>query len=358
MKGYHMTISENTVESDKAYTITMRQPSGGVGFDWVFLVPCTWLMAGISLDGWAHNHIPSLETFFTPWHGVLYSGYLATAVFLLIVLVRNCRRGSAWQQAVPVGYSLSLLGSGIFAVGGVLDLIWHALFGIEKNVEALLSPTHLLLALGAVLIVSGPFRATWRRLPVDPAVRGQNLFPMLLSIAYVLAIFTFFTQFVNPIANSYADQHTIEQLEELGIASILLQTALFMGTVLLVMRRWWLPLGAFTLINTIISIVSSLMAKSSPVVAVAILAALTGLLIDLLNRGLKPTAERKTAMRLFAFATPVVINGMYFLGLAATKGVTWSVHLWVGSIVMAGTVGLLLSYVLVQPQLPTEEKEP
>jgi hypothetical protein len=352
-----MAISENTSLRNTSHTTPIRQPLGGLGFDLAFLVPCTWLMVGISLDGWAHNHIPALETFFTPWHGVLYSGYLATAVFLLVVLVRNLPRGYAWQQALPAGYGLSLLGAGIFAVGGVLDLIWHTLFGIEKNVEALLSPTHLMLALGAVLIVSGPFRAGWRRSSADTVEDGKRLFPMLLSLAYVLAIFTFFTQFANPIANSIADQHTIEALVDLGIASILLQTALFMGFVLPVMRRWWLPLGAFTLIFTIASIVSSLMAKSSLVLAVAILAIVTGLLIDLLNRAIKPVAERKSALRLFAFAVPVVINGMYFLGLAVIKGVSWSIHLWAGSIVMAGIIGLMLSYVLVPPQQPIEEKK-
>ncbi len=57
------------------------------------------------------------------------------------------------------GYGLSLLGVSIFALGGVSDMIWHMLFGIEVNVDALLSPTHLLLAVGMALIVSGPLRA-------------------------------------------------------------------------------------------------------------------------------------------------------------------------------------------------------
>lgn len=353
-----MAVPEHIVISDAAKTTPTRQPSGGVGFDWAFLVPCTWLMIGISLDGWAHNHVPALETFFTPWHGVLYSGYLAVAAFLLVVVARNHQRGFAWQRAVPAGYGLSLLGVGIFAIGGVLDLIWHVLFGIERNVEALLSPTHLMLALGAVLMVSGPFRATWQRLPAKPAESRSNLFQMVLSLAYMLAIFTFFTQFANPIANSYADQHTVEQLEDLGIASILLQTALFMGFVLFAMRRWRLPLGAFTLIYVLNSTVSSLMAKSSLVIAVAILAALTGFLLDLLYKVLKPGAEGKAAIRLFAFAAPAVTNGIYFLGLFAIKGIAWSVHLWVGSIVMAGIVGLLLSYLLVPSREPAEQKVP
>lgn len=353
-----MAISGKATQIDRERTATTHSRPGGIGFDWAFLVPCTWLMVGVSLDGWAHNHVPSLETFFTPWHGVLYSGYLAIAVFLVVMLVRNHRRGFSWLQALPAGYGISFYGAALFAIAGVLDLLWHTLFGIEKNVEALLSPTHLLLALGAILMMSGPFRAAWQRSSASSALSGRDLFPMLFSLAYILTIFTFFTQFANPIANSYADQHTIEALEDLGIASILLQTALFMGGILFAMRRWRLPLGAFTLIYIISSIVSSLMAKSSLVLAVAILASLTGVFIDILYKALKPVAERTVALRLFAFSAPLIINTMYFLGLAAIKGIAWSVHLWVGSIVMSGVIGLLLSYVLVPPQHPTGYEQP
>ncbi len=344
-QGHRMSNLENATLVEGARTAITKSPSGGIGFDWAFLVPCTWLMVGVSLDGWAHNHIPSLETFFTPWHGVLYSGYLAIAVFLLVALTRNRRRGFSWLQTLPAGYGLSLFGAGLFAIAGVLDLLWHTLFGIEKNVEALLSPTHLLLALGAILMISGPLRAAWQRSPASSALSSRDLFPMLFSLAYILAIFAFFTQFANPIANSYADQHTIEALEDLGIASILLQTALFMGGILFAMRRGRLPLGASTLIYTISSIVSSLMAKSTQVLAVAVLACVTGVFIDLLNKGLKPSSDQPVRLRLFAFVTPMVNNGMYFLGLAAVKGIAWSVHLWAGSIVMSGVVGLLLSFV-------------
>lgn len=345
-----METSQGTIiENDRKHIARTKAPHSYLSYDWAFLVPCTWLMLGITLDGWAHNHIPSLETFFTPWHGVLYSGYLSIAMFLLVTLVLNHRRGYTWIVALPAGYGLSLFGTAIFAVGGLLDLLWHILFGIEKNVEALLSPTHLILAFGAVLMLGGPFRSAWLRQPSEGVTEGRNLFPMLFSLAYMLTILTFFTQFANPIANSYADQHTIEGLVDLGIASILLQTVLFMGAVLIAMRRWWLPFGTFMLMYTISSVVSSLMAKSSLVLGVTILAVLTGLLIDLLYRLLKPTRERTVEIRIFAFFTPIVINSIYFLSLAAIKGIAWTVHLWVGSIVMSGIVGLLLSYMLVPP---------
>lgn len=48
-----------------------------------------------------------------------------------------------------------MVGIALFGVAGVGDMAWHEVFGIEANVEALLSPTHLLVIVGAGLFVSG-----------------------------------------------------------------------------------------------------------------------------------------------------------------------------------------------------------
>ena len=43
----------------------------------------TWLLVGVMVDGWAHNNLEALETFFTPWHALFYSGFVATAGWVL-----------------------------------------------------------------------------------------------------------------------------------------------------------------------------------------------------------------------------------------------------------------------------------
>ena len=111
------------------------QVAGGLRFDWEVIAFCTWLVLGGYSDAWAHNHVPSLETFFTPWHGVLYTGLLVTIIFLVGTYIRNRRRGYSWNKALPHGYGLSLIGVAFFALGGVGDLIWHTLFGIELNID-------------------------------------------------------------------------------------------------------------------------------------------------------------------------------------------------------------------------------
>src|SRR2546429_3407079 len=89
----------------------------------------TWLLGGIYLDGWAHNHI-HVETFFTPWHAVLYSGYLANVGYYAAAAICARRKRSAWRDA-PSGYGLACLGVLVFGLSGICDLIWHLIFGIE-----------------------------------------------------------------------------------------------------------------------------------------------------------------------------------------------------------------------------------
>jgi hypothetical protein len=47
--------------------------------DWTVALGGLWLIGGLHLDGWAHHHI-RLDTFFSPWHAVLYSGFGVTAL--------------------------------------------------------------------------------------------------------------------------------------------------------------------------------------------------------------------------------------------------------------------------------------
>jgi hypothetical protein len=346
--------------------VALRETSsmrlGGLRFDWAVVVLCAWFMGGVYLDGWAHNHLRDLETFFTPWHAVLYSGFGAVTAFLLAAAAWNHRHGQPWQQALPAGYGLSLLGSLIFALAGVGDMVWHTLLGIEIGVEALLSPPHLALALGGLLIVGGPLRAAWRR--NGPAGFATHL-PMLLALTFVLSVLTFMTQFGHPWVDPWAaarlrpapGQANIRQA--LGVLGIVLQSGLLMGLVLLVARRWGraLPVGSFGLVFTLNAALLAFMDDEYWVVPVA---ALAGLATDGLLRLLRPSPARPAMVRGFAVSVPVVLYGLYFLALALGGGIWWAPPMWTGAIVAAGVTGLLLSYLVVPPALavPPDETPP
>lgn len=81
-----------------------------------------------------------------------------------------------------------------------------------------------------------------------------------------------------------------------------------------------------------------------------LLAALVGgVVADVLYRLLKPSVERVTALRLFAFATPSILYLLYFGILIATAGIGWRIHMWLGAPFLAGVVGLDLSFLVKPP---------
>ena len=194
-------------------------------FDWIMVVVSVWWLGGLFIDGWAHSNIPQLETFFTPWHAILYSGYLLNAILLVGTLYLNHARGLPWRKAIPTGYELSLVGVPLFAIGGIGDMIWHTLFGFEIGTEQVLSPTHLVLATSGILMMTGPLRAAMRRPDTRGAQGWSKLLPMLLSVIALLLMFTFFTEFAHPFVRTWVITNTfpyesLAQALEIGRAHV------------------------------------------------------------------------------------------------------------------------------------------
>jgi hypothetical protein len=334
--------------------------AGSLKYDWLMAVLIFWLIGGVHIDGWAHQHVPGLETFFTPWHAIFYSGFVAIGSFLAATLVGNRLRGYAWTKALPLGYGLSLVGVLIFAFGGVADMVWHTVFGIEVSVEALLSPSHLLLATGGVLIASGPLRAAWWR--GGRAANLSRLLPMLISATMLLSIFTFFTVYGSLFATSWPSanrQVYTRQLQEfnvsIGLIGLLFQSALLMGLTLLLLRRWQLPFGSLTLLYTAnIALLTFMRDRqlSTPIFAFILVGLATGLAADLFITRFRPSASRPLAFRVFAALTPALLYGLYFLVLALTGAIWWTTAVWTGAIFLAGVAGLLMSYVALPPRMP------
>jgi hypothetical protein len=341
-----------------------QQARGGSGYDWTAVLLSAWFVGGLFLDGWAHNHIPEMESFFTPWHAVFYSGFLAGAGFLMATLMRNHARGHAWPDALPAGYELAVLGVLVFLAGGVGDLLWHEIFGIESDVEALLSPTHLILAVGMTLMISAPFRAGWRRLGEQHSCAPGffALLPLLLSLTFVWSVLSFMTQFAHPLVDLWpaagyrppGSRGVTFLRTALGIVSFLLQTSLMMGLVFCAVRRWMLPFGSLALMFGLNAALMSLMHDHYRLIPGALGA---GLVADLTLRWLKPSVERPWSLRWFAFTIPVAYYTFYYVALIVTHGLAWSVHVWTGSIVLSGIAGLLLSYVLIPPWLPASQTD-
>ena len=85
--------------------------------DWLNITVISWFFAGLYADGWAHGHLARLETFFTPWHALLYSGFLATVSVLIGTALRNRKLNGTWQHALPQGYQMSFVGVVLLVLG-------------------------------------------------------------------------------------------------------------------------------------------------------------------------------------------------------------------------------------------------
>ena len=350
-------------------------------FDWIMVVVSVWWLGGLFIDGWAHSNIPQLETFFTPWHAVFYSGYLAVAFTLLVQILLNLRQsalsaggstpslvtlvreslpGHRWLRAIPNGYELSVLGLAIFGVSGIGDMTWHLILGIERNTEALLSPTHLGLALGIGLALSGPLRAAWRRSEGTPSWR--QLGPAILSLTFTFSLLTFFTEYASPLITPWPIINSQGSGPSSGITDILLITALTMSFVLLALRRWRLPFGTFAFMFGLNGALMVVFSPNSLLVSVPT-ALLGGLAADLVYRFLRPSLDQPASVRLFAFLVPAMFYALYLVDLAIVGpiifqgGITWSAPFWAGVPVIAGITGFLLSFVMLPPLQVAEEKE-
>jgi hypothetical protein len=283
---------------------------------------------------------------------------------------RGRAAGRPWSEAIARPYRASVAGIGLFAAGGAGDAVWHTLYGLEVDFETLVSPPHLLLALGAALILGGPLRAAWTRPGARPGGWTAHL-PAILSLAFVLSILTFFTQYLHPLARPWpapgnrptsvwfavlapdpllaaGSIHATFVAHSLGIGAVLLQAGLLMGLVLVSLRRWgwWLPPGTLSVVLTLNGLLMGLMRDTTVLVPGALLAGVTG---DLLLARLRPSPARLGALRLFAFAVPFVAQSLYILAVWLTKGLWWSVHLSTGSAILAGTTGWLFSYLVAAP---------
>jgi hypothetical protein len=333
-------------------------PASSTRFDLVASLLSAWFILGLFVDGHAHSHGEVDNTFFTVWHALLYSGVLAVGVMMSFTQLRNVNRGYAWLRALPKGYLLSLVGVVLFFMGGGFDFLWHSMFGFEANNEALLSPAHLWLAGSGLFFLTGPLRSGWMR-----KLSGwADLFPVVLSLALLLSAFTFFTMYANPMTQpdvfaSSRPSGGVFPWDVTAIATVLIPSMLISWIVLFAIRRWVLPFGALTVIFTINAVLqfylrSGFIEEHLIVIAGATVAGLMG---DVLLRWLKPSAERPLSLRVFAMVLPIIYFLIYFGILLSTSRVWWSIHMWMGVILLGGFTGLLLSYMLVPPALPVEE---
>ena len=334
-------------------------PADSIHLDWIMALTACAIVFGLYIDGWAHSHSQVDDSFFTPWHALLYGAVALAGLVLIISQFRNVSKGFRWSNALPAGYTLSLIGFFAFGAGGVIDMLWHEAFGFEESVEALISPTHLFLALTGSLIMTGPIRALWRR---QSDGGWQNLAPAIFCFICITSVFTFFNAYA-PIGGDMIiltgarpDNHKLYDV--VGIIPFVIQSNILLGTALFMARRWRLPFGAITLLFFVNSLLMTwYRVGEAGEFIFALSAALVGLLGDYLLSGSRSLETSR--LRLAAFLLPFAhsLGAMLVIHILGNSvwgsgGLWWLIHMWLGVPVMAGAFGYGLSMIMRQPALP------
>jgi hypothetical protein len=339
--------------------------------DLVTIALATWLIAGLFLDGWAHNTRPSLETFFTPWHAVFYSGFVAVALWIGWLARSRREPGRTWAQALPRGYLAAGAGILVFSISGLGDMAWHQAFGIERGVAALLSPTHLGLFTGAFLIVSAPLRSLWSDESVGRAASLGRLLPAVASLALTGALCAFILMELNVfkgtfftvdlqqfIAHSFpGDKFVSDRNIQAGIGSFIVTTVVLFGPLLFLLRRWDSPPGAILVVIGVQSVaMAALEGFADPGIVVRGL--LGAAVVEGIARALRPGPRRLVALRAFCVLAPAAFWAVYLAGAAiADGGLGWKAEIWGGAIVWSALTLVGLSFVMYPPAVPAPAPE-
>jgi hypothetical protein len=321
--------------------------------DLVTVLLAAWVLVGLLLDAWAHNNIAGLESFFTPWHAVLYSGFIAIAVWMCRIVWGNVRAGRRGIAATPVGYGLAVLGLPVFALAGLGDFAWHSIFGIEQDLKILFSPTHLVLAASMTLIATSPLRSQWAEPDPTPAPPVWRLLPAVLAVAFSATGVLVFVQYANAliwspgrIVASLSDPltgGTVGHADPVGlVTSIAVTNVVLLAPLLLLARRWPVPPGAATMLYACVAgLCAAITEFAYPAILLAVI--VSGLGVDLLLVWLRPGPERRAAVLAFAALAPLLTWSLYLLACYVGRGVPSIVEYWTGVPVVAALHGLLLA---------------
>lgn len=308
-----------------------------------FAVFSTWSVVGLFLDGWSHRH-DKPETFFTPYHLVLYSGFAAAVLWWA---TESSRRRRAGEPFTVPGGRLTVLAVAMIALGGGADMVWHEVFGVEADTEALLSPTHLLLFVGGILLTTAPVRGAWSAAG-DVAPTLVEFLPRVLTLALATSIAAFVTQFVHPFL---ADTFLPGDAADEWIGGLFLHTVILMVPLLTVLRRWRVPPGTVTVyVAAVTLLVLGLEAfERWPVVIAALVAGAVGdALVD------RPHA--------LGAAVPAALWALFFAVVPFTDDFDWTVELWAGATTVAALGGVALAVLAFPPAVPAgaqkEERAP
>jgi hypothetical protein len=316
------------------------------------LIACNLVTTiGLAGDIARHHDNPGNlgNDFLSSWHLVLYGGVTSVGVWLGVGAIRH-GLGFLWSAAATT------IGFALLALGGVVDAAWHARFGVEVEVEALVSPPHLLVFAGLIFLLTSPILVIWRR-----AARRLGFvasFAVLSSTVCAVLVTSLFTGFLSPLASGMSLQPDYveplvgespvpyDQVRGLGIAIF---------TVVLLVAAFTAILVRFRLMPGMVAIGFCLCALPALFISGSALRPLVlgYTMAGLVAEGMVALVGRPTLGRLGAAVTGGLAAAMLwaatFAMLARDDRLGWTTSLWSGTIVLSGLVGAAVAALVALP---------
>ncbi|MBB2944357.1 hypothetical protein FB565_004086 [Actinoplanes lutulentus] len=315
---------------------------------WVLVVASAWLVIGLQLDAYAHATTPELETFWTPWHGVLYSGIAASGFTLLWIMRSRLPSIPTYQSllALPNALRLPLAGMAALLVGGGMDTLWHNVFGIERDMEIFVSPSHEFIILGMVLVAMGPalMQAT---LPGRRLGAGGG---WLVGISVLFAVLPVHIYSLHASAIGFRHLGMGNGDEPIPIFSpdaqlvhgYLFSTVLLLLPLIVIGRRWALPLGLPTALIAIPALLMHLMFDSEdawwPALTLAAAAVVLEAGFRIANRFVRLPVNARWIL-LGLLAPPLAWGSVLIVGKIEEGSVGFNIHIVSGLLLYTALTG-------------------
>jgi hypothetical protein len=327
--------------------------------DLVSVIFAACIIGGAASDGWAHsNRLSQIqqEGFFTPWHAVLYTGFAASAAWTFFLAYRRRDRAPRWWlDGWPTGYRLGAIGVVTFLFAGLADMIWHTVFGVESTIDALMSPSHILLAVGTVLLTTSAMRSWWasgeggRRAATGIVAMALGTTSISVFLLYV-SIF----DFAGPTMPFDGTQNSpAYSVAARGVAAYTITIAVILVPLLLAYRRRTSP-GAATALVTIVALFPLIthefpLVQTTGAVGAIVGAAVADLLLVQLDhwRGLDAPLRLSVAGAVVA----ALVSAGNVAGISLRADITWPVELWTGVVVVTAAVGAILGGLATRPSV-------
>jgi hypothetical protein len=276
-------------------------------------------------------------------------------LWLLYVIRSHQKPGVSWRTTMPVGYGFRAAGVGIFGVGAIADLIWHSVFGIEVSIEALLSPSHLLLLSGGLLMAIGPIVSTLAR-ESEQRSTWSSMGPVVGTVAFIVSLMQFFVMYLSPFDNwvltkdqdRYAFSEGGRWFQETviirNVAHLLIFTMFMVLPVLWLVRNVKLPRGSFLVVWFLPCVLQSLLdsfASPQRLIGAFVAALLAEALWPKLSArfsALDHVAPLALLMAAMSFVTWIGL----LLSLRANDTLAWQPELWFGVPTFAALLSALI----------------